>query len=89
MKDLRDRFEKVAVYINDVFDALANYDARFGFDPVTIDDCRCEIVSHSEMNLICEIKHLPQCCYQAQTDGLDGTVKIQLGNCPNLLRYDF
>ena len=72
------RFEKVAEYINDIFHALASYDARFDFDPMSIEDDRCEIVSASEMKYICELKHISKGDYEVDGDGSDGAVKIRL-----------
>lgn len=75
---LSKQFEKVAVYINDIFCALANHDARFEFDPLSLDDYRCEMVSATEINLICELKGFPECGFEVQGDGANGTVKIRL-----------
>lgn len=80
MHTLTSHFEKVAFYINDVFCALANHDVRFEFDPLSLDDCRCEIVSASEINLICELKHLPDCSYEVHGNGSNGAVRIRLAD---------
>ncbi|XP_028390875.1 uncharacterized protein LOC114515773 isoform X2 [Dendronephthya gigantea] len=82
----KSRYEKVAEYINEVFLALANYDARFHFDPMSIDDYQCEIVSPSELRVICELKHLSKFSYEVDGEASDGRVQIRLRD--DVHRYD-
>ena len=56
---LRCHFNKAAAYINDLFMTMSNYDVRFHFDPVSLDDCRCGIISPNEVSLLCILKEVP------------------------------
>lgn len=56
---MRCQFNKAAAYVNDLFMAMANYDIRFLFDPMSLDDCRCEMMSSNEINLLCTLKEVP------------------------------
>lgn len=72
-------FDKAAAYVNGVFCALGNIDVRFEFDPLSLDDCRCEKVSGYEYILMCNLKQLPYEDVGLEgTNGLAGAVKVRL-----------
>lgn len=75
---MRQQFNKAAVCINDLFMAMSNYDIRFHFDPISLDDCRCEMMSMSEVNLLCTIKEFPMQSCVLEGDTKNGAVKIRI-----------
>ncbi len=64
--------------MNEIFRALANYDVRFEFDLLSVDDHRCEVVSPGELRLTCELKHISKRSYKVEGDASDGRVQIRL-----------
>jgi nucleotidyltransferase/DNA polymerase involved in DNA repair len=88
LKISRSRFEKVALYMNEIFRALASYDVRFEFDPLSVDDHRCEVVSPSELKLTCELKHISKRSYKVEGDASNGRVQIRLRDDIRRHRYD-
>ena len=75
---MRCQFDKAAACVNDLFVAMSNYDVRFYFDPMSIDDCRCECVSPHEVNLLCTLKEVPleSCVLKGEINS--GAVLIEL-----------
>lgn len=86
MRISRSKYQQVAEYINEIFRALANYDARFEFDPMSFDDHRCEMVSTSEIKLTCELKHISKRDYEVDGDASNGRIQIKLQD--DMHRYD-
>ena len=74
----RSKYDKVAEYINEIFRSLVSYDVRFEFDPMVIDDHKCEIVSESELRFICQLKHFSEQSFEVIGDASDGRVQIKL-----------
>jgi hypothetical protein len=74
----RSKYGKVVEYINEIYRALANYDVRFDFDPVSVDDHRCEVVSSSELKLTCELKHISKRTCEVHGDTANGRIQIKL-----------
>lgn len=74
----RSGFDKAAAFVNGLFCDLSSIDVRFEFDPVSLDDCRCERVEFNEFNLMCTLKHLPfeEMCLEG--DARTGAVKVKL-----------
>ena len=70
-------FDKAAAFVNGVFCSLANLDVRFEFDPLSLDDCRCEMVSMNEHNLLCILKQLPYEDVDVVGDGSTGAVHVR------------
>ena len=75
---VRSSFEKAAGVINGLFCDLSSIDIRFEFDPVSLDDCRCERVTLNEYNLMCTLKHLPFEEMNLEGDVRSGAVKVKL-----------
>ena len=63
--------------VTDLFKALGDYDVRFDFDPFLIDDCRCNVVSCREVNVLCSLKHVPLRSIIIE-ENLPGRVKLKL-----------
>lgn len=85
----RSKYEKVAEYINEIFRSLANYDVRFEFDPMVIDDDKCEIVSQSELRFICQLKHFSEQSFEVIGDASDGRVQIKLRDDAHRYKTDY
>lgn len=68
----------MATYVDEVFCALAKYDKRFDFDPIPFEDNRCEIISSSEIKLVCELKNFPNNCYKIVGDIENGEAQIRM-----------
>ena len=77
---VRSGFDKAAAFINGLFCDLASIDVRFEFDPVSLDDCRCEIVTFNEFNLMCTLKHLPYEEMSLEGDAKRGALKVKLAD---------
>ena len=77
---IRTCFDKAAAYVNGIFCDLASIDVRFEFDPVSLDDCRCEKVSINEYNVLCNIKHLPYDSLFFQGDITTGAFRVKLND---------
>jgi hypothetical protein len=75
---VRSGFDKAAAFINGLFCDLSSIDVRFEFDPVSLDDCRCERVALNEFNLMCTLKHLPFEEMSLEGDAKIGAVKVKL-----------
>ena len=71
-------FDRAAAFVNGLFCDLTSIDMRFEFDPVSLDDCRCEKVSVNEFNLMCTLKHLPYEEMDLEGDARCGAVKVRL-----------
>ena len=71
-------FDKAAAFINGLFCDLSSIDIRFEFDPVSLDDCRCERVALNEFNLMCTLKHLPYEEMCLEGDARIGAIKVKL-----------
>ena len=79
-KRMRQQFKKAAEFINDLFMTMGNYDVRFHFDPISLDDCRCEVMSTNEVNLLCNLKEFPMQSCTLQGDVTSGAVYIKFAN---------
>ena len=77
---MRQQFNKAAACINELFMTMSNYDVRFYFDPISLDDCRCEIMSNNEVNLLCTIKECPVQSCILQGDVTSGAVMIKIAD---------
>ena len=77
---MRQQFNKAAACINDLFMTMSNYDVRFHFDPISLDDCRCEVMWDNEMNLLCTVKECPLQSCILQGDVASGAVKIKIAD---------
>ncbi|XP_028391198.1 uncharacterized protein LOC114516045 [Dendronephthya gigantea] len=75
---MRRQFNKAAVCINDLFMTMSNYDVRFHFDPVCLDDCRCEMMSMNQVNLLCTMKEFPRQSCVLEGDVKSGAVMIRI-----------
>ena len=75
---VRSGFDKAAAVVNGLFCHLSSIDIRFEFDPVSLDDCRCERVTLNEFNLMCTLKHLPFEEMSLEGDVRTGAVKVKL-----------
>ena len=74
MNDIKELHQPVT----DLFKALGDYDIRFDFDPFSIDDCQCNVVSSREMNVLCSLKHVPLRSIMIEEGDLPGRVKLKL-----------
>ena len=83
----RSKCEKVVEYINEIYRALANYDLRFDFDSMSVDDHRCEVVSASELKLTCELKHISKRTCEVHSDSSNGRIQIKLRDDVHRHRY--
>jgi hypothetical protein len=70
--------KELSSYVTDVFQALGNYDVRFDFDPFSIDDCRCDVVSCHEVSVLCSLKHVPLQSLVIEEGELPGGVMLKL-----------
>ena len=77
---MRQRFNKAAACINDLFMTMSNYDVRYHFDPVSLDDCRCEVMSKNEVNLLCTMKDFPTQSCVLRGDVTSGAVMIKIAD---------
>ena len=77
---MRHLFKKAAASINDLFMTMSNYDVRFQFDPISLDDCRCEVMSKNEVNLLCTVKEFPMQSCTLQGDVTSGAVMIKIAD---------
>ena len=75
---LSDIDKELSPHVTDVFRALGNYDVRFDFDPFSIDDCRCNILSCREVSVLCSLKHVPLHALVIEEDDMPGGVKLKL-----------
>lgn len=59
---------------------MGNFDVRYHFDPLSLEDCRCEVASYNEVNLLCTLKEFPleECSFQV--DGKTGAVMIKVSD---------
>ena len=73
-------FDKAAAFINGLFCDLASIDVRFEFDPLSLDDCRCERITLNEFNLMCTLKHLPYEEMSLEGSEKSGAVKVRLAD---------
>lgn len=73
-------FDKAAGFVNGLFCDLASIDVRFEFDPLSLDDCRCEKVTVNEYNVMCTLKQLPYEQMDLEGDGSSGAVKVRLND---------
>ena len=76
--ELEEISSKLTAHITDIFSALGNYDVRFDFDPFSIEDCRCHIVSTREISVLCSLKHVPLSSLVIEQDVFPGRVKLKL-----------
>jgi hypothetical protein len=79
-RNMRQQFKKAAASINDLFMTMGNYDVRFHFDPISLDDCRCEVMSKNEVNLLCNMKEFPTQSCILQGDVTSGAVMIKFAD---------
>ena len=77
---VRSDFETAASYVNGVFCDLASIDVRFEFDPVSLDDCRCEAASMNEYRILCNVKHLPYGCLVLDGNITSGAFQVRLND---------
>lgn len=77
---MRQQFNKAAACINDLFMTMSNYDVRFHFDPISLDDCRCEVMWDNEVNLLCTMKECPLQSCILQGDVISGAVMIKIAD---------
>ena len=71
-------FDKAAAFLNGLFCHLSSIDVRFEFDPVSLEDCRCDKLTLNEFNLMCTLKHLPYDQMSLEGDAKIGAVKVKL-----------
>ena len=75
---LSDIDKELSPHVTDVFRALGNYDVRFDFDPFSVDDCRCNILSCHEMSVLCSLKHIPLHALVIEEGDLPGGLMLKL-----------
>ena len=64
--------------VTDFFKALGDYDVRFDFDSFSVDDCRSNVVSSRQVNVLCSLKHVPLRSIIIEEGDLPGRVKLKL-----------
>ena len=85
---LSDIDKELSPHVTDVFRALGNYDVRFDFDPFSVDDCRCNILSCHEMSVLCSLKHVPLHALVIEEGDLHGGLMLKLKD-DFFQRYEF
>ena len=53
-------FDKITPLVNEIFNALANYDVRFEFSSLSLDSCKVEKIVKNEYTVLCPLKELPE-----------------------------
>ncbi len=53
-------FDKITPLVNEIFNALANYDVRFEFSSLSFDSCKVEKIVKNEYTVLCPLKELPE-----------------------------
>ena len=74
----KSKHEKVTKYINEIFVALAKYDTRFEFDPMSIDDHRFEVISDNELRVTCQLINFSKRNFEVDGNASEGRVQIRL-----------
>ena len=64
--------------VTDFFKALGDYDVRLDFDSFSVDDCRSNVVSSLQVNVLCSLKHVPLRSIIIEEGDLPGRVKLKL-----------
>ena len=64
--------------VTDFFKELGYYDVRFDFDSFSVDDCRCNVVSSRQVNVLCSLKHVPLRSIIIEEGDFPGRVKLKL-----------
>ena len=75
---IRTAYEKISPYIQEVFTELANHDVRFEFDPVSLYNPRCTMISKHVYSVVCFLKRMPQEYLKVEGSDSDGALTVRL-----------